>query len=258
MTSEKTACITGGTRGIGFGIACALAKQGWNLVLCGRRNESRVTPALKSLQEHTQKVHYIQADMGTPAGRTTLMDTMQARVATLHLLVNNAGIAPPVRADLLETTEESYSRVMDINLLAPFFLTQACARWMIPEKKKHPEDFFSIVNISSVSATVASVSRGEYCISKAGMAMLTRLFAVRLGEFDIPVYEIRPGVTRTDMTSSVKEKYDTLIAQGLCIQPRWGTPDDVGRAVSMLASGALPYSTGQVIDVDGGLTVQRL
>jgi 3-oxoacyl-[acyl-carrier protein] reductase len=172
--------------------------------------------------------------------------------------VNNAGVAPKVRADVLEATEESFERVMRINLQGPYFLTQAVANWMV-EQRREDEDFGGcIVNVSSISASVASPNRGEYCISKAGLSMATRLWAARLGEFGIPVYEVRPGVIKTDMTEPVQEKYDRLIDQGLLVQSRWGLPEDVGRAVAMLVRGDLPYATGQVLVVDGGLTLQRL
>jgi NAD(P)-dependent dehydrogenase (short-subunit alcohol dehydrogenase family) len=167
-------------------------------------------------------------------------------------------VAPKVRADILEATEESYERVMKINLQGPYFLTQAAANWMVEQQKADASFGGCIVNISSVSATVASTSRGEYCISKAGVSMATQLWAARLGEFNIPVYEIRPGIIQTDMTAAVKEKYDKLIGQGLLVQARWGVPEDIGKAVAMLARGDLAYSTGQVILVDGGQTVQRL
>ena len=163
-----------------------------------------------------------------------------------------------VRADILEAGEESFDELIKVNLRGPYFLTQKAAQWMIEQKKNTAQFSACIVNVSSISATVASVNRGEYCISKAGISMATQLFAVRLGEFDIPVYEVRPGVISTDMTSGVKEKYDKLIQEGLCVQKRWGYPDDVAKAVGALAMGNFPYSTGQVIMVDGGLTLPRL
>jgi NAD(P)-dependent dehydrogenase (short-subunit alcohol dehydrogenase family) len=163
-----------------------------------------------------------------------------------------------VRADILEATEESYERVMRINLQGPYFLTQAVARWMIEQQGEQAHFEGCIVNISSVSATVASPSRGEYCISKAGVSMATRLWAVRLGEYGIPVYEVRPGVIETDMTRAVQARYDQLIEEGLLVESRWGLPEDVGRAVATLVRGDLPYATGQVLLVDGGLTLQRL
>ncbi|MDI1319329.1 MAG: 3-ketoacyl-ACP reductase, partial [bacterium] len=174
------------------------------------------------------------------------------------LLVNNAGVAPKVRADLLETSEESYDYVVNTNLRGVFFLTQAFARDMVAAKKADPKFAAYIVNITSISATVVSINRGEYCIAKAGLSMLSQLFATRLGPDGIPVYEVRPGVIKTDMTAGVTAKYDDLISKGLCVQPRWGLPQDVGMAVASLARGDLPFSTGQVIMVDGGLTIPRL
>jgi 3-oxoacyl-[acyl-carrier protein] reductase len=174
------------------------------------------------------------------------------------VLVNNAGVAPQVRADILEATEESFDRVMRINLRGPYFLTQACANWMIAQKTSDLTFHGCIINISSISATAASVNRGEYCISKAGVGMATRLWAARLGEFDIPVYEVRPGLIKTDMTTGVEAKYDKLLAGGLAIQRRWGTPEDVGRVVAALTRDGFSYSTGQIITVDGGMTLSRL
>jgi NAD(P)-dependent dehydrogenase (short-subunit alcohol dehydrogenase family) len=175
------------------------------------------------------------------------------------VLVNNAGVAPRVRADLLEATEESFERVMRINLQGPYFLTQAAARWMVEQRRADAAFCGCIVNIGSVSAEVASVSRGEYCVAKAGVTMMTRLFASRLGQEGVTVYEVRPGIIRSDMTGPVQDKYDALIADSdLLIQKRWGEPEDVGRAVASLARGDFLYSTGQIVHVDGGLSVQRL
>jgi NAD(P)-dependent dehydrogenase (short-subunit alcohol dehydrogenase family) len=176
----------------------------------------------------------------------------------LNLLVNNAGVAPKVRADLLETSEESYDFVVDTILKGVFFLSQAFARDMVAAKRADPAFSAAIINITSISATVVSINRGEYCIAKAGLSMLTQLFATRLGADGIPVYEVRPGVIKTDMTAGVTEKYDKLIADGLCVQPRWGLPEDIGKAVAGLARGDFPFSTGQVVMVDGGLTIPRL
>ena len=162
------------------------------------------------------------------------------------------------RKDILEADEKSFDRLMDINLKGPYFLTQKAANWMIEQKAKNSKDSFSIINISSVSAKVASVNRGEYCISKAGMSMSTKLWAAKLGEFDIPVYEIQPGVIRSDMTAGVVEKYDKMIAEGLTLQKRWGKPEDLGKTVVALVKGMIPYATGQVIHTDGGMTIQTL
>jgi len=217
-----------------------------------------VAENLRMLQESGAAVHYFRGDVTSREDRRKALEALRERFGGLHVLVNNAGVAPKVRADILDAAEDSYEWVMKINLQGPYFLTQAVARWMIEQKQRDAGWRGCIINISSISATVASTSRGEYCISKAGVSMATRLWAARLGEFDIPVYEIRPGVIATDMTAGVKEKYDKLIAEGLCIQRRWGQPDDIGRAAAALARGDLAYSTGQVVMVDGGLTIPRL
>jgi NAD(P)-dependent dehydrogenase (short-subunit alcohol dehydrogenase family) len=255
---KRIALITGGSRGIGFGIASALAKEGFDLAICGVREEAAATEALAKLRASGREVFYVQADISKTADRQKLIAAIRERFDQLNVLVNNAGIAPRVRKDILEATEESFDEVLGVNLRGPYFLTQLVARWMIEQKKAQPEFAACIVNVSSVSATMASTGRGEYCISKAGISMATQLWAARLGEFGIPVYEVRPGIAKTDMTATVQAKYDKLIAEGLLVQARWGTPDDSGGAVAMLARGDLPYSTGQVIMVDGGLTLPRL
>jgi NAD(P)-dependent dehydrogenase (short-subunit alcohol dehydrogenase family) len=251
---RRVALVTGGARGIGLGVTRALAREGFALVVCGTRPAGEV--AAGTLPEGTL---YVQADVSRGADRDTLLARVRETFGALHVLVNNAGVAPLVRADMLEATEESFERVMRINLQGPYFLTQAAARWMVAQRQADAAFSGCVVNVGSVSADVASVNRGEYCVSKAGVAMMTRLFAARLGASGIPVYEVRPGIIRSDMTEAVSEKYDALIAGSeLLIQKRWGEPEDVGRAVAMLARGDLPYSTGQVIHVDGGLSVQRL
>ncbi len=246
-----TALVTGGGRGIGFGIAKALAAEGFNLAIMDVQPESAFAENLASLRALGRRVLFCQADVSKAADRQRSLAAIEAEFGGLNVLVNNAGVAPKVRADILEATEESYEFVMRINLQGPYFLTQAVANWMIRQKQANPAAACCIVNISSISASVASPSRGEYCLSKAGVSMATKLWAARLGEFDIPVYEIQPGVIATDMTSVVKGKYDKLIAEGLCLQKRWGQPEDIGRA-------DLPYSSGQVLMLDGGLTVPRL
>jgi len=217
-----------------------------------------VKAVLEELRQLGPAVVYFQADISEPDQRQQLVQAVRERFGRLNVLVNNAGVAPQVRADILEAGEESFERLIRINLQAPYFLTQAVARWMIERKQAAPDFSACIVFITSISATVASVSRGDYCISKAGLSMAAQLWAVRLAEFGIPVYEVRPGIIRTDMTAPVQERYDRLIAEGLTLQPRWGTPEDVGKAVAMLVRGDLSYSTGAVIMVDGGLTVPRL
>lgn len=256
--AKRVALVTGGSRGIGFGVAQRLAADGFDLVINGQRPESDVAAPLATLRAAGASVLYVQADISVAADRARLVQTIKDHYGRLHVQVNNAGVAPNVRADILEATEESYERVMRINLQGPYFLTQAIANWMIAQKQAEPTWQGCIVNVSSISAIVASPSRGEYCLSKAGVSMATLLFAVRLGEYDIPVYEVRPGVTKTDMTSTVQEKYDKMIANGLCVQKRWGYPEDVGKVVASMARGDMPYSTGQVVNVDGGLMLLRL
>ncbi len=255
---SKVALVTGGSRGIGLGVAQALAKDGFDLGICGVRDETAAAEAVESLRALGRKVLYVQADVSIRADRERLVAEMKRHFGRLNVLVNNAGVAPSVRADILEATEESFERLISINLQGPYFLTQAVANWMIEQKQASPAFTGCIINISSISATVASVNRGDYCITKAGVSMATKLFAARLGEYDLPAYEIRPGVIKTDMTSGVTAKYEKLIGEGLMLQARWGVPADVGRAAAMLARGDLSYSTGQVIMVEGGQTVQRL
>ena len=255
---KKVAIVTGGARGIGLGISLALAKEGWSLAVCGVRDAKLAKSGLDALYATGADILYVQADVSKSEDRAQLVEDTLEKFGQINLLVNNAGIAPRDRRDILEATEESFDEVLGVNLRGPYFLTQLVANKMIARKKTHPDFSAAIVNVSSISATVASPSRGEYCISKSGISMATQLWAVRLAEFGINVYEVRPGVIESDMTSAVKAKYDKLIAEGLLLQPRWGTPDDVGRAVAMLARGDLPYSTGQVVMVDGGFTSQRL
>lgn len=255
---RKVALITGGSRGIGLGIARELASGGFNVAINGVRPESAVTDVLSDLRSTGAEVIYCQADLASAEDRKRMIAEVKNGLGALNVLVNNAGVAPRERRDILEATEESFDYVVGTNLKGNYFLTQLAANWMIAQKNQNPSFEGCIVNVSSISATVVSVNRGEYCISKAGISMATQLFAVRLGEFNIPVFEVRPGVISTDMTSGVKEKYDALINNGLCVTPRWGYPEDVGRVVGALASGKFPYSTGQVIMVDGGMTIPRL
>jgi len=255
---NKVALVTGGSRGIGLGVAQALAREGFDLGICGVRSESAAAEAMATLRALGCDVFYIQADVSIRTDRERLVSQIKGHFGRLNALVNNAGVAPTVRADILEATEESFERLVKINLQGPYFLTQAVANWMILQKAALPSFTGCIINVSSISSTVASITRGDYCITKAGVSMATKLFAARLGEYDLPVYEIRPGIIKTDMTNAVTTKYDKLIDEGLLIQGRWGLPADVGRAVAMLARGDLAYSTGQVIMVDGGMTVKRV
>ena len=256
---KRVALVTGGTRGIGFGVASALGKSGFDLAVCGLRDAAAARESVDKLRaESGAEVLYVRADIGSKSDRDALVAAVESHYGALHVLVNNAGVAPDVRADVLEAGEESFERLMRINLQGPYFLTQAAANFMVRQKNADASFAGAVITVTSVSAEVASVNRGDYCISKAGLAMAVKLFAARLGEFGIPSYEVRPGIIATDMTAGVTGKYDALIANGLLVEPRWGTPDDVGRAVAALARGDVPYGTGTVLHVDGGLTLQRL
>lgn len=254
---KKNVLITGGSRGIGLGIASALAREGWNLAINGVRDESQVD-SIQKLKNTGVEVVYCQGDISSSASRQEIIRKATNELGSINVLVNNAGIAPKQRNDLLDLSEDSYDRVLNTNLRGTFFLTQIVAKNMIHNMGEDDQFEACIINISSISATLASPERAQYCISKAGMSMLTKLFAVRLGPHNIPVFEIRPGIIETDMTAGVKEKYDKKIAEGLTVAGRWGYPEDVGRAVKSLVRGELNYSTGQVLMVDGGLTIERL
>ena len=244
---KRVALVTGGARGIGLGIAQALRRDGMEAAICGVQD-----------RKAERGTFYVRADVSDRASRERLIEAVRAKFGRLHVLVNNAGIAPQTRADILEAGEESFDRVMAVNLKGPYFLTQLAARWMIEQKKQSSKFRGCVVNVSSISATAASTMRGEYCLSKAALAMSTKLWAARLAEFDIPVYEVRPGIIATDMTAAVHDAYDRRIADGLVPARRWGQPDDVGRVVAAVLRGDLPYATGTVIHVDGGLSVPRL
>jgi NAD(P)-dependent dehydrogenase (short-subunit alcohol dehydrogenase family) len=257
----KTALITGGLRGIGLGISKSLLAEGYSLALCGSREIDQVSQELhhlKSQCSENQKTAYYRCDIGNRHDRQELVQKIRCDFHQLNLLVNNAGVAAKVRDDILTMTEENYDWLMKINAQGPFFLTQAIAQWMIEQKETNSEFFASIINISSISATAASLNRGEYCMSKAALSMTTQLWSLRLAEYGISVYEIRPGLIQSDMTASVTEKYSKLINDGFVPQRRWGVPEDVGRAVAMLARGDLAYSTGQVIMIDGGMMIPKL
>jgi 3-oxoacyl-[acyl-carrier protein] reductase len=259
--SPRVALVTGGTRGIGLGIARALAREGWRLALCGVRPEEQVRDVLAELGRGPGDAAYFVADVARPADRRALVDGVVERFGRIDALVNNAGRAPRVRADLLEATEESFEELLQTNLQGPYFLTQAVARVMLERAAQAPDPTAArraIVFVTSVSAEMASPNRGEYCVSKAGLAMAARLFAVRLAPHGVPVFEVRPGIIATDMTARVKDVYDKRIADGLVPEARWGTPEDVGAVVAALLRGDAPYATGSVIHVDGGLALPRL
>jgi 3-oxoacyl-[acyl-carrier protein] reductase len=264
---NRVALITGASRGIGRGIALELARIGYDLVVNFARNADaarEVAEACVSLagkQGKTIRAEVCQADIGSAPERARLIEFTKSRFARLDLLVNNAGVAPEVRADMLEAGEESFDRLFRINVKGPWFLSQLAAKWMIEQSGSGAAPGGSapkIVTISSISAYTASVNRGDYCLAKAALSMLTPLYAARLAEHGINVYEIRPGIIATDMTAPVQGKYDKLIAEGLTPIKRWGTPEDVGKAVAAIAQDLLPFSTGEVLNVDGGFHLRRL
>ena len=249
--------VTGGARGIGLGISRALAADGWDLAIGGVRPAGDVGEAIAALTSHGGRVHYVQGDVSDASSRARFLVETIDQLGVPLALVNNAGRAPRVRADLLDATEDSFEEVLRTNLQGPYFLTQAVARAMVAAGPR-PAGRGGIVFVTSVSAEMASVNRGEYCVSKAGLGMAARLFATRLAADGIPVYDVRPGIIATDMTAAVKEAYDRRIAAGLIPDARWGTPEDVGRAVAALLRGDVPYATGSVIHLDGGLSIPRL
>ena len=255
--NNKCALVTGGSRGIGFGIAQALAGNGYNLAINGVRDENDVKEQIALLRQTTDVV-YCPGNIGDLSDHEKIIDQTLHHFQAIDLLVNNAGVAPRVRKDILELEEDGFDWLLDINLKGTFFLTQTVAKLMTSRKQTDGEYHPCIITITSMSAEVASINRAEYCISKAGLSMMTQLFATKLAEVDIPVYEVRPGIIETDMTAGVKEKYDKLIGEGLTLEKRWGTPADVGRIVATLATGGLPYATGQIIYADGGLMVRRM
>jgi 3-oxoacyl-[acyl-carrier protein] reductase len=265
MPERPVAIVTGGSRGIGGAIALELAKLGYDLVIAhfdfneqGQPDESKALETQKQAQALRAKCEVLRADVSKAEDRKKLVELAKATFGRCHMLVNNAGVAPSKRLDLLEATEESFDRVMSINLKGPYFLTQMVANWMIEQKKADPKGGYRIVNTGSMSAYTSSQARGEYCVSKAGIGMMTMLYADRLAEFGIGVFEIRPGIIKTDMTKVVTAKYDKLIAEGVTPIKRWGMPKDIALAVGAIAEGRLDFSTGQVINVDGGFHFRRL
>ena len=244
---KKIAIITGATGGIGLACVKELVSRGFEVVAMGTR-ESFDAP------EHTV---YVRGSITEPSDRQRVLDTALRLGSRVSVLVNVSGVAPLVRSDLLDMTEESYDRVMDINTKGVFFMTQLVAKHMEANAEANGWNG-AIVNISSMSAYTSSVSRGEYCISKAGVSMITALFAERLAEYGIPVNEIRPGIIATEMTAGVKGKYDALIGDGLLPIARWGQPEDIAKAAFALCTGALPYMTGQSLDIDGGFHIRKL
>ncbi|MCA9260817.1 MAG: 3-ketoacyl-ACP reductase [Planctomycetales bacterium] len=257
MTHRRVALVTGGSRGIGLGIAHALASEGWNLVVNGMRPEEQVSEALEKLRDAGGEVAYVPGNVANGDDRRRLVEQIRNRFGQLHLLVNNAGITSPGRKDLLEATRDSFEQVFAVNFKGPALLAQMCARWMREQRVQDPQYAGAIVNMSSISAEIPSVNRGDYCLSRAVLSAAGLQWAKRLSGEGVKVFEIRPGVIRTDMTAAVTEKYDRLIADGLTAERRWGEPQDVGRAVATLVREGSPFVTGTLILVDGGLTRLR-
>jgi len=262
-TSHPVALVTGASRGIGRAIAIEVARLGYDVMInyvsnLAAAEEARVAAHLAGAEG--TRIVLCQADVANQSDRKRLLDTTRSEFGRLDLLVNNAGIAPSKRVDLLDESEEDFDHLIAVNLKAPYFLSQAAALWMIEQRNTGAIEDYSpaIINISSISAFAGSPEHGAYCVSKAGLAMMTNLYALRLADDGISVYEIRPGVIETDMTANVKEKYDRMIAAGLTPIKRWGTPEDVADAVAAIASGRLKFSTGEVINVDGGFHLRRL
>lgn len=259
MTAQtrKTAIVTGATRGIGFGIVEALLQEGFSVTGVGTRAADSYPEFSRLLAEHPDRLFFVRGDISSSEDRAGIIRAALENHGRIDLLVNNAGVAPKVRADLLEQTEESMDRLYAINTKGTFFMAQAAANLMLEQKIINGMRG-TIINISSVSSTVVSVNRADYCISKASISMITQLFASRLAADKILVYEIQPGIIQSDMTKGVQAKYDQLFEQGIALIPRWGTPEDIGHAVCVLAEGRLQYTTGQVIKLDGGMTIQQL
>ena len=265
MQNRPVAIVTGASRGIGKAIAIELAKLNYDLVVNyfdfndeGKPNSAAAENTQKDIMSPGAKCIIVRGDVSSAQDRVELVGLTKSTFDRCDMLVNNAGVAPLKRVDLLDATEESFDRVMRINLKGPYFLSQLAAKWMIEQKQQFPDREFRIVNTGSMSAYTSSPARGEYCISKAGIGMMTMLYADRLAEYGIGVFEIRPGIIQTDMTSVVKEKYDKLIAEGITPIKRWGQPEDIAKAVGAIAQGRLDFSTGQVINVDGGFHLRRL
>ena len=258
MHPDRVALVTGASRGIGRGIALEVARVGYDLALNYVTNEAAALAVQADIRRMGRRAEVVRGDVGTREDRQDMVEAVRKAYGRIDLLVNNAGIVSAVRHDILEAREEDYDHVMAVNLKGPYFLTQQVARWMVEQKRQHPEREFAIVNIGSISGYAPGVNRGEYCISKAGVRMATSLWAARLAEFGIRVHEIRPGIIETDLIGPAKTKYDKLIAEGLTPIRRWGTPEDVGKAVAAIASGAFPFSTGDAFEVDGGFHLRVL
>ncbi len=258
MDADRVALVTGASRGIGRGIALEVARAGYDLAVNYVANDAAARAVQAEIRGVGRRAELVRGDVGRREDRKGMLEAVRAAFGRLDLLVNNAGITAAVRRDLLDASEEEFDRVMAVNLKGPYFLTQQAARWMVEQKRRHPDRDYFIVNIGSVSGYAPGLNRGEYCLSKAGVRMATSLWAARLAEFGIRVHEVRPGIIATDLTGPVKAKYDQLIAEGVTPIRRWGTPEDVGKAVAAIASGAFPFSTGDAFEVDGGFHMRIL
>ena len=264
MQNKKVALITGSTSGIGKAIVIELAKNDYSVVINGASTKELPVEYKRNLENcyksgNFNNYLYVQADVGKKGDRELLISKIREKFGRIDVLVNNAGVAPKIRRDVLETTEESYDFVMGINLKGPYFLSQEIAKWMIQLRAKINQEYNPyIINITSMSKDTVSLNRGEYCISKAALTMVTKLFAVRLADNNIPVIEISPGIIDTPMTFGVHDKYDKLIEEGLIPMKRWGKPEDIAKAVTAIVKGLIPYSTGTIIEIDGGFHIKRL
>ena len=254
---KKVVLVTGSARGIGYKIAELLGTNGYKVIMCATK-EALPEETVKTLDDAKCDYDYIQCNITNKNHVERLYNYINEKYGRLDALVNNAGVAPEVRNDILEATEESFDRVLGINLKGTFFICQKFANMMIEMKKKLENYNPRIINISSCSSYASSVMRGEYCISKAGISMVTQLFAHRLAEFDIPVFEVRPGIIKSDMTAGVLKKYEEMIENGLTPTKRMGEPLDVAKCVKALLSGDFDFSTGQIINADGGFHLRRL
>ncbi len=253
---KPVALVTGANRGIGRGIALALAARNFDVVVNDLARTDDTAATLAEVERQGGRAAFVEADISDTTAHARLVDSAFAAFGRLDCLVNNAGVQVKVRGDMLDVTEESFDRLLRINLRGTFFLTQAVARRMVAEQPgSHPR---SIITVSSANAFVVSINRAEYCVSKSGLSMMNKLFAVRLADAGISCFEVCPGIIRTDMTKDAAERYNKLIAEGIAPVRRWGEPEDIGRAVAMLAAGELPFSTGEALHIDGGLHMRVL
>jgi len=257
MAKHKVALITGASRGIGRGIALAVAEVGYDVVVNYLRNKTAAQAVARSILKLGRETLAIQADISNRDERNRMVDDILEQFGRIDLLVNNAGVGPTKREDILIASEESFDKMINVNLKGPYFLTQRVANIMIEQAKKRKTAAHIIVNISSISSYTSSVSRGDYCMAKAGVSMMTKLFADRLSEFGIQVFEVCPGIIETDMTEAVRDKYEKIIPERIPMK-RWGKPEDIGKAIAAISTGYFPFSTGEVINVDGGFHLHRL